>query len=70
MTWEPRNKTDDDDAKLSDDEDDEKEAVDKDDDEIKKDDKDGDASSKLFWRVFEPIGKDTRSVGTPFISSA
>nr|QPG02362.1 caupolican [Parhyale hawaiensis] len=43
MTWEPRNKTDDDDAKLSDDEDDEKEPVDKDDDDIKKDDKDGDS---------------------------
>nr|XP_045598229.1 iroquois-class homeodomain protein irx-3-like [Procambarus clarkii] len=46
MTWEPRNKTDDDDAKLSDDDDDEKEPGDKDDDDIKKVDKDGDASSK------------------------
>ncbi|KAA0201007.1 hypothetical protein HAZT_HAZT004425 [Hyalella azteca] len=46
MTWEPRNKTDDDDAKLSDDEDDEKEVVDKDDDDIKKDDKDGDSQSE------------------------
>ncbi|XP_064103505.1 homeobox protein araucan-like isoform X3 [Macrobrachium nipponense] len=44
MTWEPRNKTDDDDAKLSDDEDDEKEPGDKEDDDIKKDDKDGDAA--------------------------
>ncbi|XP_069194793.1 homeobox protein caupolican isoform X2 [Procambarus clarkii] len=44
MTWEPRNKTDDDDAKLSDDDDDEKEPGDKDDDDIKKVDKDGDAS--------------------------
>ncbi|XP_070001553.1 homeobox protein araucan isoform X1 [Penaeus vannamei] len=44
MTWEPRNKTDDDDAKLSDDEDDEKEPGDKEDDDIKKDDKDGDAT--------------------------
>ncbi|CAL4114473.1 unnamed protein product [Meganyctiphanes norvegica] len=44
MTWEPRNKTDDDDAKLSDDEDDEKEPGDKDDDDLKKDDKDGDAT--------------------------
>ncbi|KAF2368367.1 Homeobox KN domain [Trinorchestia longiramus] len=48
MTWEPRNKTDDDDAKLSDDEDDEKEAVDKEDDDIKKDDKDGD-SQRAFY---------------------
>ncbi|XP_045129154.1 homeobox protein caupolican-like isoform X1 [Portunus trituberculatus] len=44
MTWEPRNKTDDDDAKLSDDEDDEKEPGDKEDDDIKKDDKDPDAT--------------------------
>lgn len=46
MTWEPRNKTDDDDAKLSDDEDDEKEPGDKEDDDIKKDDKDPDATSE------------------------
>ncbi|MPC79872.1 Homeobox protein caupolican [Portunus trituberculatus] len=47
MTWEPRNKTDDDDAKLSDDEDDEKEPGDKEDDDIKKDDKDPDATSSI-----------------------
>ena len=46
MTWEPRNKTDDDEAKLSDDEDDEKEPGDKEDDDIKKDDKDPDATSE------------------------
>lgn len=51
MTWEPRNKTDDDDAKLSDDEDDEKEPGDKEDDDIKKDDKDGDATSKYLNRL-------------------
>ena len=51
MTWEPRNKTDDDDAKLSDDDDDEKEAADKDDDDIKKDDKDGDTQSKHLFSL-------------------
>lgn len=52
MTWEPRNKTDDDDAKLSDDEDDEKEPGDKEDDDIKKDDKDPDATSEYPLHVF------------------
>ena len=50
MTWEPRNKTDDDDAKLSDDDDDEKEPGDKDDDDLKKDDKDADTPSEYLSR--------------------